>query len=83
MSCMKTDPTLELVKQLNKTAFKLNLANAKNQSNPIISIDSTKNPYKFLFEDGSIYVDIPTKGRHDSALKFPIYSGAKVASWIC
>ena len=28
------------------------------------------------------YLDIPTKGRHDSALKFPIYSGAKVASWI-
>ena len=28
-------------------------------------------------------LDIPTKGRHDSALKVSVYSGAKVASWTC
>ena len=38
-----------------------------------------------LYEEieGDLILDIPTKGRHDSALKVSVYSGAKVASWTC
>jgi hypothetical protein len=34
------------------------------------------------FEYFPLSVDIPTKGRHDSALKVAVYSGTKVANWI-